>query len=308
MTGQTEYSFALCLSHDVDRVYKTHQYLYNAISDRDIGELRGMFGTKNPYWQFERFMAIESGLGVRSSFNVLDEIHLSNRPMSEWVSKRGWMLYAGRYDVTDRVIASTFRTLDNLGWEIGLHGSYTSSENPDRFGYEKERIESVIDTEIIGNRQHHWRLSPPETWGRLRDAGIKYDTSLGDSTDMDFQHGYDLIRPFDDEFVVFPWSLMDHAVMGSAKSTDEVRVNCHRVLEDARENRSVLVADWHSNVLYGPEYPDYARIYEDLIEQALDMGAWVGAPGTFYEAVPQPDGTIDGALDNLASTGRNVRV
>lgn len=306
MADQGEHTFALCLSHDVDRVYKTHQYFYNAVTEGDVDGLKGLFESKNPYWQFERFMAIESEYDVRSSFNVLDEIPLSDRPISEWVSKQGWMLYAGRYDIMDKQIASTLKMLNNLDWEIGLHGSYTSSENPNRFKYEKERIESVVNTEIIGNRQHHWRLSPPETWEHLQEAGIKYDTSLGHSTKIDPQHGHELIRPFDDEFVVFPWSLMDHAVMDSAETTEDVWSNCERVLEDAKENQSVIVADWHSNVLFEPEYPDYALIYERLIERALDMGAWVGPPGQFYDAIPHPDGTVENALENLADHKKPV--
>lgn len=300
------YEFALCLSHDVDRVYKSYQYLYNGLQERDLRELSGILRSNNPYWQFERFMAIESSFGVRSSFNVLDEVRLRERPKSEWLSVAGWMRFAGRYDVTDDQVAATLRTLDNLGWEIGLHGSYTSSRNPERFEYEKDRIEAVVDTRIVGNRQHHWRLSRPDTWEHLRDAGIRYDTSLGDSNEIEFPQGYELLRPFDDEFVVFPWSLMDHAVMDSAASAAAAWDNCGRVLEDARANRSVVVADWHSNVLYEPEYPGYADVYERLIARALESGAWVGPPGEFYDALPHPDGTVEDALETLAARGEPV--
>lgn len=292
-----EYSFALCLSHDVDRIYKTYQYFWNGARKRDLRELAGYFSSKNPYWTFGRTMDIESALGVRSSFNVLDEIPLSERPRSGWLTKTGWKLFAGRYDINDPEVASTLRTLDELGWEIGLHGSYTSSENPDRFAYEKDRIESVSGTEIIGNRQHYWNLSPPETWRHLRDTGIKYDTSLGSSTDIDFQHGYDLIRPFDDEFVVFPWSLMDGAAMNSGAAPNDIVTNCLNVFEEARRRRSVVVIDWHGgDVFCDQDYPGWGDVYRRLIEQALEMNAWVGPPGTLYEALSHPNGTVAEAL------------
>jgi hypothetical protein len=94
--------------------------------------------------------------------------------------------------------------LDRLGWEIALHGSYTSAQNPERFGAEKSRIEAAADTELVGNRQHYWRLSRPETWRHLANAGIRYDTSLGDSKEIRSQHGHELVQPLDDDFVVFP--------------------------------------------------------------------------------------------------------
>lgn len=300
MTDAGEYSFALCLSHDVDRLYKTYQYPYRAVTQRDPAELLGLLSPKNPYWQFERIMAIESRLGVRSAFNVLDEIKLRDRPKSEWLTKSGWMLYAGGYDITDQTVASTLEMLDTLGWEIALQGSYTSSENPARFGYEKQRIETVSGAELLGNRQHHWRLSPPETWQHLQDHGIKYDTSLGSSERMEFQHGHELIRPFDDDFVVFPWSLMDAAVMNSADDDREVWANAREVLETTKENRGVLVADWHQRVFYDDEFPGWGDVYRRLIETAQDMGAWVGTPGAFYEATSHPDGTVSETLATLA--------
>lgn len=296
-----EYTFGLCLSHDVDRIYKTYQYVFDSITEKDPRKFAGYFRPKNPYWTFPRIMEIEQELGVRSSFNVLDEIHISQRPKSDWFSEDGWKLFAGRYDINDPQLVSQLRTLDSLGWEIALHGSYTSSENPERFSYEKERIESAIGTEIIGNRQHYWRISKPDTWKHLRDVGIKYDTSLGSSTEIDFQHGYELIRPFNDEFVVFPWSLMDGAVMQSGNSISEIKDNCMNVLQDAKANRSVLVADWHSGkIFYRNDRPNWGKIYKWMIEEAIDLGAWVGSPGKFYHAISHPEGTIEDALDTLS--------
>lgn len=302
MARSNGYSFGLCLSHDVDRIYKTYQYPYRTLKNRDVSELTGAFNFRNPYWQFEKIIDIESELDVRSSFNVIDEIPLSERPVSDWFTKSGWMLHAGMYDVTDEKIAATMSFLSNNGWEISLQGSYTSSENPRRFEYEKDRIESAAGATVIGNRQHHWRLSRPDTWEHLQRAGIKYDTSLGSSTEMEFQHGHSLIRPFDDEFVVFPWSLMDGSVMESGDDIAEIRSNLRSLLETAREERTVLVADWHQRVFHDDDFPNWSAMYRELITEALEMGAWVGPPGEFYRAIPQPDGTIEEALENLGDS------
>lgn len=297
-----QYKFAVCLSHDVDRIYKTHQYIYEGVTQLRPSQLAGLVSTTNPYWTFPQLMELEANLGVRSSIHILDEIPLSERRTSEWFSKRGWQLFGGRYDIEDEQVASILRVLDRFGWEIALHGSYTSSENPDRFLHEKERIEGIIDSEIIGNRQHYWRLKRPDTWRHLRDAGIKYDASLGSSTEIDFQHGYELIRPFDDEFVVFPWTLMDGALMQSGETFEECLEAGIDIVEETSDNNAVLVLDWHGGAPFNEdERPGWSRIYAHLIREALDRGAWVGSPREFYEAIPQPGGTISDALKVLAS-------
>ena len=57
--------FALCLTHDVDRPYKTYQSLYYAITDLDPSHLASLVPGRNPYWSFERIMRLEEELGVR---------------------------------------------------------------------------------------------------------------------------------------------------------------------------------------------------------------------------------------------------
>lgn len=300
--SESEYSFAVCLSHDVDRIYKTHQYLWNAVQELNPRELFGVLNSRNPYWTFERTMAIETVLGVRSSFNVLDELCLRERPLTDWITLSGWKLFAGRYDINDPDVAATLRVLDEFGWELGLHGSYTSSRSPERFAKEKAHVETVADTTVIGNRQHYWRLEKPDTWGHLRAADICYDTSLGSSTAVDFQHGYDLLRPFDDDFVVFPWSLMDGAVMAASEAVTDAVSTITDVFEAARTNRSVVVLNWHAGDAFSDRAnPGWAAVYESAVERAVEMGAWVGPPGDFYRALPQPTGTVDDALDVLAT-------
>jgi hypothetical protein len=300
MSPDDKYTFALCLSHDVDRIYKTYQYLSEAISELAPEKIPQLMSGKNPWWQFERIMTVESELGVRSSFNILDEQHISSRPKREWIRPEAWKLFAGRYDVTDSQVRSALQVLRDGGWEIGLQGSYNSSNQPERFKSEKETIERSVDVTLLGNRQHYLRLNRSETWLALRDIGVRYDMSLADKKETQPQFGYELIRPFDDEFVVFPWTVMDVTAMESSSDFSTVLANCKHLLQEIREQRSALVLDWHQRVFYQPDFPRWAELYEELIRYAQELGAWVGPPGEFYEAVPQPNGTIVDALDRLA--------
>jgi len=55
-----EYSFALCLTHDVDRPYETFQPPYYALRHRDPSRLKSLFTAENPYWQFDAIMKLRT--------------------------------------------------------------------------------------------------------------------------------------------------------------------------------------------------------------------------------------------------------
>lgn len=294
-----KYTFALCLSHDVDRIYKTYQYATETISKLSPLQLAGIVSGNNPWWQFERVMSLESELGVKSSFQMLDEQHVTERPIYEWMNPRTWKLYAGRYNVTNPQVRAMIKVLDSRGWEIGLQGSYLSGGNKFRLTSEKERIEEAIAEPLLGNRQHYLRVREPETWRYLRDIGIKYDMSLADRQELSHQRGYKLIRPFNDKFVVFPWTVMDSTAVRSAETISGAVSNCHQLLERTRENRGILVLDWHQRVFHEPDFPGWTTLYRNVIERAQKMGAWIGPPGEFYQAASHPDGTVGKTLETL---------
>jgi hypothetical protein len=294
-----EYTFALCLSHDVDRIYKTYQYATEAISKSSPFQMAGILSGKNPWWQFERIMSLESELGVKSSFQMLDEQHVTERPIYELFKPRTWKLYAGRYNVIDPQIRAMNKVLNKGGWEIGLQGSYLSGNNKSRLKSEKERIEEAITGPLLGNRQHYLRIREPETWRYLRDIGIKYDMSLASRGELNNQRGYELIRPFDDEFIAFPWTVMDSTAVRSAETVSGAVGNCHQLLERTRENRGILVLDWHQRVFHEPDFPEWITLYRTVIERAQEMGAWIGPPGEFYRATSHPGGTVNDTLETL---------
>lgn len=210
MSVPEDYAFALCLTHDVDRVTKTYQSVYYALMEKQPDHLLDLLPGRNPYWQFEDIMALESELGVRSAFYFLNEQCLfRDKPVREWFSARNWMLYFGRYSIWSSDIVDIIRDLDEGGWEVGLHGSYESYENPTRLTEEKRELEMVLGKPVHGGRQHYLNLDRPRTWAYQSDSGLCYDSTLGSTTDYGFQGRYEPIRPFDDEFVVFPLTLME---------------------------------------------------------------------------------------------------
>ncbi|MCL7416647.1 MAG: polysaccharide deacetylase family protein [Halalkalicoccus sp.] len=278
MTDSAE--FAVCLTHDVDRPYKTYQWLSDAVMKHDPGQLRRALSGENPYWRFEEVMAIEERLGVRSAFYFLNEPPLFEKPPTTWADPSRWIEHFGRYDLTAPEMRAVIRQLDDGGWEVGLHGSYDSARDEGRLRHEKDVLEGVLGHEVRGVRQHHLRLDAPKTWKIHAAMGLSYDTSLGSSTECGFTHGYRALRPFDDDFLVFPLSIME---VGLPVDTDRAWRECERLLKEARANDAVMTVLWHPRYFADREFPGYRELYERLIERAVEMGAWVGPPGECYD-------------------------
>jgi hypothetical protein len=53
---------------------------------------------------------------------------------------------------------------------------------------------------------------------------------------------------------------------------------------------------WHIRYFSEAEFPGYRRLYERLIERALEMGAWVGPLGDLYRHLHSTD-----ALDEVTA-------
>ncbi len=300
--------FALCLTHDVDRPYKGLRGLFYATRDRPSYHLETTLSRRNPYWQFDELVALEDDLGVRSAWYFLTEQHLlRDLPPSKWLSPANWIQHLGRYDLRSPELGAVIETLEVGGWEVGLHGSYHSGTDRERLTTEKRRLESVLDGSVRGGRQHHLRLSVPESWDHHRAIGLEYDASLGSTTDCGFHHGYHPLCPFDDEFVVFPLTIMDQALPDPDTDPVEARDRCEQLLTEAAAHDAVMTVLWHPRYMNEREFPGHRACYRWLIEQAQDAGAWIGSPGEFLDAIewPPADGS-DEAVSRRVSPEVNA--
>jgi hypothetical protein len=285
-----DHEFALLLTHDVDRPYKTFQSLYYALRDRDTSHLRTAVAGQNPFWTFESVRAIEAELGVRSAFYFLDEQSLTDLPVREWVQPSNWRLFLGRYSLTDPHIVDLIRALEEGGWEIGLHGSFYSYRDRDLLEREKHRLSSIVDGELKGVRQHYLNLQAPETWNHQRSIGLEYDATPGSSDTYGFDDEYGIRRPFDDDFVVFPLTVMESSLPDPSDSFDHAWDELDSLLREAAANDAVMSVLWHPRFFSTTDFPGHRRLYRKLVETALDMGAWVGPPGELYDRLDHPTG------------------
>ncbi|MFB6159829.1 MAG: polysaccharide deacetylase family protein [Haloferacaceae archaeon] len=278
------HAFALCLTHDVDRPYKSVQGLYYALRERPGYHLRTSLPDRNPYWQFETLMDLEDDLGVRSAFYFLDQPHLLRKGPRALGDPRQWVEQIGRYDVADPAIRDVLGRLDDGGWEVGLHGPFGTAEDPELLARGKRRIEAQLGHGILGGRQHYLRLTVPDTWRHYRDVGLRYDASYGARETWGFDHGDRPFRPFGDDFVVFPLALMDQALPDPGRRPAAAREAVRSFVSEAAARGAVATVLWHPRLFNETEFPGFAGVYELLVRRALAADGWVGSPAALRRA------------------------
>ena len=257
-------AFTVCLTHDVDRVYKSYQYLTRDLRHGEWGRLKTLWNRESPFWRFEHLMELEDRYGARSTFYFLQE----SIPF-EPLRPANWKLSLGRYSYEDPKIQKAIRRLAAGGWEIGVHGSYNSFRDAELLRSEKESLEEVLGESVCGIRQHYLNLDIPRTWLLQKAAGFKYDASLGRRRDIGFPDGRD--RPFRDPVsgqVIIPLALMDgYLFRRASQDLEKAWSMTLNLIDEAERSDAVLTALWHPHVCNDAEYPGWGTLYERLIKE-----------------------------------------
>lgn len=269
----------VALSHDIDRIYKTHQHFtrtLRALKERNTKLLLYQFTSlfeKHPYWGFDDIIEVENKYAVRSTMFFLDE-----SAKFKLLCPSEWKIALGRYKIFNKRIVNIMQWLDNNGWEIGVHGSYYSFNNENLLRKEKQNIESIIGHEVIGIRQHYLNLNST-TWKKQYNTGFLYDSSWGLTNGIGFRE--EKLKPFSplqNEFYVIPMAIMD---------SEFVKVeNCWKKLDQIikiiEENNSILVINWHNNSFNEIDFPLFKTYYIELISRLKDKGATFYTLGDYY--------------------------
>ena len=130
----------------------------------------------------------------------------------------------GCYELGEPRVSKLMRSMLLRGHEIGLHGSYSSADQPDKLASELDRLRLAIlqaggNPLHIGGRQHYLRWRMDITAHALDSAGLVYDSTLGFPDIAGFRCGtchtfpiFDLFRSEQLSLLERPLVLMDVTV------------------------------------------------------------------------------------------------
>ena len=152
------------------------------------------------------------------SLGFLEELHLASNGLSPIYF---WLLA----DSTDRRDPNPYPSppeqrewIQRLAarYTVGIHPSYRSSDQPELFRIEAERLAKITGAAVRHSRQHFLRFRMPETFRQLRLAGITHDYSMGYADAVGWRAGtnfafswYDLELEEATSLMIHPFAAMD---------------------------------------------------------------------------------------------------
>ena len=276
--------FAVCLSHDVDEIKKTYQWItrpWNYAKNCNILGLHNQFLSfiqkirgNEPYWTFETLMRIEDELGVKSSFYFLNETGVARV-----TDKKTWRHSGRRYNWNSPPVKKIMKKMESRGWEVGLHGSFFSYLDHEKMCSEKNALEKALGvSEIVGVRQHNLNIKIPDTWIGQEKCGLLYDTTLGYNDCMGFRWGTCLpFHPWisDEKRILnlleIPLVIEDLPFFENPNRSEDTL----KIIRGVMEQQGVLSLLWHHSAFNDHEYPGWGTAYKRIIEYCKKRDAWI---------------------------------
>lgn len=275
--------FAVCLTHDVDEVKKTYQWVTYPLKLMVKGNFRqllpqvysfiGKLSGREPYWTFNDLIKLEESLGARSTYFFLHET-----AKVRILKRKTWKHPGRRYRWEDPAVEELIHQLYTRGDEISLHGSFDSYNDTLLIRKEKEELEQVLNHRIHGVRQHNLNLLIPDTWLHHEYAGLEYDSTLGFNNSLGFRWGTSLpFFPFYPKgnrplrVLEIPITIQDTAFFQDPNRWN----NFLQLFRLIQSSHGLLTLLWHHAVFNEHEFPGWGDCYTRIIEFCQKEDAWV---------------------------------
>ncbi len=286
--------FAVALTHDVDdlRLFSLREawrqlrqarspssYAFRGGISLALRTLRHAGRGPDPYWSFDRWVALEERFGFRSSFYFCAPAPGRRHEYDATYGLDDPIAFEGRALRTRDLL----RALADRGYDVGLHGAYHSHRDAAELAREKAQIEAATGRPLAGTRQHYLRFDVAKTWEAQEAAGFAYDTTLGYNEAIGFRagiaapfHPWDAARRKPHGLLELPLTVMDGALFRSLGLTGEEaarRVRAH--LEEVERAGGLAVLLWHPNGADAKRFPGWWASYEATLESLSGRNAWV---------------------------------
>ncbi len=157
-----------------------------------------------------------SGKDPYDNFDMLLELFAGHKPDALFFILAG---DPGPYDrnlsVKNKRFSELIRKLSKKA-EIGVHPSYGAGNDVGKIEKEIRRIEEITNRKIKKSRQHFLKMSLPDTYESLIEAGITDDYSMGYATIPGFRASianpfsfYNLRKEEETSLIIHPFMFMD---------------------------------------------------------------------------------------------------
>ncbi|GAL83842.1 hypothetical protein MYP_1070 [Sporocytophaga myxococcoides] len=188
----------------------------------------------------------------------------------------------GKYDKNlpydNEHLVKLVRSLDEEA-TIGLHPSYGSNTSENKLVMEKKRLEEILSRQVTKSRQHYIKLTLPETYRKLLNAGIKEDYSMGYTTKIGFRAGtcssflfFDLEKNVTTDLRIYPFAFMDSTLKFFLKVRSKEVINyITPIVNDVKQVGGQLIFIFHNESLGNErQWKNWGEVYEKVIRLAKE--------------------------------------
>lgn len=142
-------------------------------------------------------------------------------------------------------------------YNIGIHPSWQSGDKHELLKEEIGILEKIIAKKVDKSRQHYIRMTLPETYRRLIEAGIAEDYSMGYGSINGFRASYclpykwyDLEKEETTSLTISPFCFMDANSYYEQHYTAKEALNeMEHYYEITKEVNGLLITIWHNHFL-----------------------------------------------------------
>jgi hypothetical protein len=272
-------AYAVVLSHDVDFIpagrgdivrQGAKTLLRHLVRQRrpldavraGTGLIDALAHNRDPYGCIPEIIAKERSLGVRASFQVA----VGHRHPVDV-----------NYYIEDDCTRDYLHTILENGFDLCLHGSYRSTEDPQWYADEVALLTERLAAPQ-GSRQHYLSFdydtlfAVQERTGILYDMSMAYPDRLGTRAGFSFPYfpwNLDDDRPYDVlelSLVLMDVTLQGYMNLGARDAWETIR----ETLDELRAKRGAFSVVWHPIVFGGARDPGYGDLFWKLAEYTQD--------------------------------------
>ncbi|MFI5235382.1 MAG: hypothetical protein ACHQXA_06705 [Gemmatimonadales bacterium] len=275
--------WAVALTHDLDVVVGWPAFTLLRLAElirkgegRRIGLVLGAalaaLGRDPVVAGIEALLAIEADAAIRSTWFVI----CGTPTARSW--HQGDITYQPESARTRWIITA----IQRAGHELGLHGSFDTSDTTTLFSEQRTRLQGLTGAPIAGVRQHFLKMRPGETQEAMAAAGFTFDASFGFADRNGFRLGAADLLPLPDRFGfdLAPFCWMDRALSKyrGIESPGAWVDDALALADVCRSCEGLWSGIWHPNLTAALGFPGGLEAYADLVKGLLSRGGPWTAP------------------------------
>jgi hypothetical protein len=173
------------------------------------------------------------------------------------------------------MLTQLLNSIRDRGVTVGLHPSYFSSEDIGLLEHEIGILKGHLKENVEYSRQHFLKMNIKTTPAQLAALGIKYDFTMGYSSEAGYRAGtslpfyyYDFEKEQPLSILAVPFVVMDGSYYQYKKMTAEAaEADMMELAEEVKTVNGLFVTVFHDRTFWERQFPGWKQMYLRLQEK-----------------------------------------